>query len=267
MSEVATMEKVKYLNIPKFSDININMVIDWDGNIQNIELKWINNFLKAKDEKIKKLLLSYYNIEEFLKKSTFEMIEFLINRKYYYLEDVFKFPNKKIDEAISNKFYEYYLNDESFYDDLPINYVFYLIKNIIESTACEKAVFLTHVGYGINDYRKEKVFNEQLLPIIDSKFHNKIEFYNLDSSISKSKFILNNYPKTNLIFDDAPKVVVDLIKNLKNIELIMVEYGYNKFIENDILDESKELYRYYKENNIHLTKIDALQNVLTQFSL
>lgn len=206
------------------------IVCDWDGVMQLIEPKWMAGVISNKH-----IFEPYFRKEAFEEISK-EYIEKLINRDSYYLNQYFRKEGIESNSELDEVFMRLYLEDEEFYDDIPITLFGKALLELTLHNGIQEIVFLSHTPYkDKDDKRKERVLYKYMEENnLDSS---KVRFVSLNENQKKCEWIKNNIPHYTAFIDDRPDIMKSVILNTDNTgkTYLMPIFGYNMIEKNDDL--------------------------------
>lgn len=233
----------KYDDIASIKDIN-HIVLDCDDCIALIAPKWFNEIYKNKDHFEKYFDFSFigkFNLrDDFIK--IMDRNEFFLNR--WLLRNDIEISDKEF-KNISNDMISLY-DTKNFYDDLFRSKLGITFGNISMQKFITKVTILTRSTK--NNRNSKNIF---LYKNFINSF-NKVDIIHIDNNEKKSD-IVKNLKDVSLILDDEIGNIEDYVNNCDNLEgteILIPRYGYNKNI-------SKELFEKSQEKNINLNYVNA----------
>lgn len=226
-------------------------IIDWDACIQDISIPWYRNALLNKD-----VFDPYLNLNEDY--SIDQMKDLLFNRsEYEIMHCLLKEGINKgdIPKEVIDDFYRLYTDDPDFYIKCPLLSGYRIVKSLLMQESNTRSItFLSHYINKAEAKKKLERFNRIFKP-----FHKNTKFVGIPGSTKKSQWINEHLPNWNLIMDDAPHVLLDILNNCdcKNRTIIYPIYGYNKSFEksnNDLIAKSEVELASFKPSIIGIIK-------------
>lgn len=217
---------------PNLAKENSVLIVDWDNVLQYIDYEWLKLLFASKNQILDRAVSKI--LEELDPPTPKELLKSVVNRDNYYIEEflISKFNlhetlnSRELDE-FSQEWYNLYLNDENFYDKLSTTKIYTALSlMLVAPKLIGRLYILTHVNK--DDPRKSKVFKE----LFDEN-DPRIQLVQLDMSIPKHEWIVDNVPEFDMLIDDRIDIIEDTFLSFsdeerKKKEFMCPSYGYNK---------------------------------------
>jgi len=203
------------------------IISDWDGVIQDIDIKWMTKLIDNQTKFNKYLDYNKLKGED----GKWDLIKVWSRNTYYYTNWLKKDNVKKIPEEIEKEVTSLYIDDIGYYFDIPFLIMADTLKKLSYEKFVKKIIFLSSAPKDVETDPRKLIMMNRFFKDNIGKFSIEV----IHGNTPKSQYINEHYPDYTVFIDDRSDVVRDVIENTdsKNKQFILPIYGYNLDLGND----------------------------------